>query len=150
MRIKKISGTAILNGNVVDGLEDNSTTNAPSQRAVNEAIATIIESGSNENGSYVKYSDGTMICSKTVTGSSPNSGWWSFCQRTNEKIQVNFPATFKSIESVVATPTDMLGGLFTVMVSTKTTSYFAFTGLRANGTTVTNYSFDYIAFGKWK
>ena len=38
MRIKKVSGTAILNGNVVDSLEDNSTTNAPSQRAVNESI----------------------------------------------------------------------------------------------------------------
>ena len=36
MKIRKVSGTAILKGNVVDGLEDNSTTNAPSQRAVNE------------------------------------------------------------------------------------------------------------------
>lgn len=38
MKIKKISGTAVLDGNVVDSLDDNSTTNAPSQRAVNEAI----------------------------------------------------------------------------------------------------------------
>ena len=38
MKIRKTKGTAILNGNVVDNLEDNSTTNAPSQRAVSEAI----------------------------------------------------------------------------------------------------------------
>lgn len=38
MRIKKVSGTAVLNGNVVDNLTDDSTTNAPSQRAVNEAL----------------------------------------------------------------------------------------------------------------
>lgn len=38
MRIKKTSGTAVLNGNVVDNLTDNSTENAPSQRAVNEAL----------------------------------------------------------------------------------------------------------------
>lgn len=38
MRIKKVSGTAVLNGNVVDNLTDNSTENAPSQRAVNEAL----------------------------------------------------------------------------------------------------------------
>ena len=38
MKIKKISGPAILNGYVVDSLEDNSTTNAPSQRAVNDGI----------------------------------------------------------------------------------------------------------------
>lgn len=34
--IIKVSGTASLTGNVVDSLEENSTTNAPSQRAVNE------------------------------------------------------------------------------------------------------------------
>jgi len=38
MKIKKVSGTAILNGNIVDGLQDDSSTNAPSQRAVNEGI----------------------------------------------------------------------------------------------------------------
>ena len=48
MVIKKVSGTAILNGNVVDGLEDNSTTNAPSQRAVNELKPIILYE--NESG----------------------------------------------------------------------------------------------------
>lgn len=43
MKIKKVSGTAVLTGNVVDSLEDNSSTNAPSQRAVNEAISTLKE-----------------------------------------------------------------------------------------------------------
>ena len=38
MKIKKVSGTSILNGNVIDSLEDNSSTNAPSQRAVNEVL----------------------------------------------------------------------------------------------------------------
>ena len=36
MKIKKVSGTAVLNGNVIDSLADNSTTNAPSQRAVRQ------------------------------------------------------------------------------------------------------------------
>ena len=38
MKIKKVSGTAVLNGNVVDNLTNNSTTNAPSQRAVKELV----------------------------------------------------------------------------------------------------------------
>lgn len=38
MKIKKVSGTVVLDGNIVDSLEDNSSTNAPSQRAVNEAL----------------------------------------------------------------------------------------------------------------
>ena len=35
MKIRKKNGTAVLTGNVVDSLEENSTINAPSQRAVN-------------------------------------------------------------------------------------------------------------------
>lgn len=31
-------------------------------------LNSIYESGSNSNGSYIKYNDGTMICYKTVTG----------------------------------------------------------------------------------
>lgn len=38
MKIRKVYGSAILNGNVVDSLEGNSSTNAPSQRAVNEVL----------------------------------------------------------------------------------------------------------------
>ena len=49
MKIKKVSGTAILNGNVVDSLEGNSSKNAPSQRAVNELKP--IEIYRNESGS---------------------------------------------------------------------------------------------------
>lgn len=33
---------------------------------MNNQFATIIESGSNDNGSYIKYSDGTMICYHTI------------------------------------------------------------------------------------
>ncbi|KAF0174090.1 MAG: hypothetical protein FD162_1325 [Rhodobacteraceae bacterium] len=33
----------------------------------------VIERGSNANGEYVKFADGTMICSKTITGQGPIS-----------------------------------------------------------------------------
>ena len=54
--IIKVSGTAVLTGNVVDNLDDNSTTNAPSQKAVNNAISATsklikeytVESASNQ------------------------------------------------------------------------------------------------------
>ena len=39
--IIKVSGTAILNGNVVDNLTENSTTNSPSQNAVNQGLISI-------------------------------------------------------------------------------------------------------------
>ncbi len=37
-KLKKVSGTAVLQGNVVDSLESNSTENAPSIKAVNDAF----------------------------------------------------------------------------------------------------------------
>lgn len=36
---------------------------------LNIKIGSIIESGTNENGSYVKFSDGTMICTKSYSSS---------------------------------------------------------------------------------
>lgn len=47
--IIKVTGTAILNGNVIDSLSEDSSTNAPSQRAVNEKIKEL-SSGGNSNG----------------------------------------------------------------------------------------------------
>lgn len=41
MRIKKVSGTAVLQGNIVDSLNSNSSLNAPSIRAVNEGLGNI-------------------------------------------------------------------------------------------------------------
>ena len=41
------------------------------QTNIENAInAIIVESGSNANGSYIKWSDGTMICRKKVTGTA--------------------------------------------------------------------------------
>ena len=37
------------------------------QTNVENAINGVVESGSNNNGSWIKYSDGTMICRKSVS-----------------------------------------------------------------------------------
>lgn len=41
-----------------------------SNLATKEELSNVVESGSNSNGSYIKYSDGTMICYKTVEGTA--------------------------------------------------------------------------------
>lgn len=51
--IIKVTGTAILKGNVVDSLEDNSTTNAPSQRAVHETIGDLSQLNTGNKSSLV-------------------------------------------------------------------------------------------------
>lgn len=47
MKIKKVSNTSILTGNVVDNLDGNSTINAPSIRAVNEIKGKILWTNTN-------------------------------------------------------------------------------------------------------
>ena len=149
MKIKKTYGTAILNGNVVDSLEDNSTTNAPSQRAVNEALSTIAETGSTGNGSYIKFSDGTMICSALVTGTSNLSDYWGQFKRTNENIPVTFPVPFVNTPIVVATGV-AYEGVVSVLIGDRLKDQFKFTALKPNANTGTNYAFLYHAVGKWK
>lgn len=51
--IIKVTGTAILKGNVVDSLEDNSTTNAPSQRVVKETIGNLEQLQTTDKNSVV-------------------------------------------------------------------------------------------------
>lgn len=50
------------------------------EEAIDEAVGKFIESGSNSNGGYIKFSDGTMICTKRkVFGSTPiRNTWGSF------------------------------------------------------------------------
>ena len=40
------------------------------KKYVDDSINGIVESGSNENGNWIKYSDGTMICTKKHTGTA--------------------------------------------------------------------------------
>ena len=150
--IIKVTGTAILKGNVVDSLEDNSTTNAPSQRAVNDAIANIVEIVDNSNGTAIKYDNGIMICYGKYDGTSGTlQGYFDQFKRTSEDMKVTFPAQFLEEPRITITP--FYGSyVFSVMINSVNTNQFGFTGLKANSvpTSNTSVSINYTAIGKWK
>ena len=56
------------------GLLNNLTT--PNKNNLVGAINSVVESGSNANGSWIKFSDGTMICTKKVTGQVNIAATW--------------------------------------------------------------------------
>lgn len=64
--LKKVSASQLISneGTIIDSMMsgDDQHINAPSIDAVKNYVSGIVESGSNENGAYVKYADGTMIC----------------------------------------------------------------------------------------
>lgn len=79
MRIKKISGTAVLQGNIVDSLNSNSSLNAPSIRAVNEGLGNI-------KGKilWTNPNPTNEFASQTITLSSDDYDylWWIFYNST--------------------------------------------------------------------
>ena len=56
------------------GLLNNLTT--PNKNNLVSAINSVVESGTNSNGNWIKYADGTMICTKKVTGQANITSNW--------------------------------------------------------------------------
>lgn len=110
----------------------------------------IIASGSNTNGNYTKFSDGTMICYKSVTVTAAiNNAWGSVYETSNSVSFGNFPETFISAPIVTVEPTGTgcwVEGLNDTNTTQVGNSYLA----RAVDTSSRNYSFNIIAIGRWK
>ena len=112
-------------------------------------IKDIVDSGSNSNGSYIRFSDGTMICSKKAFISR------SFENNTGIREAWEFPATF--IQDAIVIPNATAPGTSEVLPSR---IHAKFTGSGATssaqistqntfGITLT-ISVDVVAIGRWK
>lgn len=117
-------------------------------------LSNVFDSGTNTNGSWIKYSDGTMICagkknSGTITWSSDSNHYLK-----SDLTYDDFPQTFisqpivtKTIESVspVYRYMGIIGG--SAPTTTNPGTYNLITYWNASGTSVIA---SYIAIGKWK
>lgn len=66
-------------------------------KAITQGGKPIVESGSNSNGSYVKYADGTMICYKDIwVNSDITNSWGNLYESTSAVSFGNWPQTFIS------------------------------------------------------
>ena len=83
IQINEVSGTDNINfsfksENSIDtkigDLTQLNTTNK--SNLVGAINSTIIETGTNNNGTYIKYADGTMICTKKITGQAKITSTW--------------------------------------------------------------------------
>lgn len=137
--IIKVKMGSSLEGQVTD-MYSQSTTDAYSCNYVNG----IIESGSNANGNYVKYADGTAI----VWGKESIS----FNATATTYNTINLPITFKNTNYIV---TESISQLFnyhtsiTLHPGTRTTTTCQIGGWNDFSNTVNGY-IDYIIIGKWK
>ena len=120
------------------------------QTNVENAINGVVESGSNDNGSWIKYSDGTMICYKSTGEIDMNiTTSWGSLYEGNISVG-NFPAEFIETPTISVTPfgSGMLieqGG-----IDASKTSWGNITGVRSNSAENVKARFHLMAIGKWK
>lgn len=115
-------------------------------------IGSEIESGSNENGSYIKFADGTMICYGLAIINNPSfNDYYGFFKLTNESVQT-LPQEFINNNYKLLVTSNVFG-YFSGIVSNKLTSSFQFYGCTHKQTSEYNPGngyFNYIAIGRWK
>lgn len=142
-KINFVNGTApALNATNLNQMQDN----------IENAVNGIIESGSNSNGEYIKFADGTMICTKKVTGKASITSKWGELYDTGDtpldlgdwaipflsfpRISIQFiGANGQWVESFPVTPSKTSAGKITIASATSKT---------------VNCYYDIIAIGKWK
>ena len=106
-----------------------------------EYINGLIESGSNTNGSYIKFPDGTMICNGTKYFANTSDAW---------QVQT-FPVSFIAEPNVIATLNTGIGQSSTVAaakVSKIATNQCEICLISPSGYGTGNA--EWIAIGKWK
>ena len=115
-----------------------------------------IESGSNANGNWIKYSDGTMICYREVTGSKNiNTQWGSSLYYADITTEYTFAQEFISPPSVQLTvsptsSTTFWQGYGDEVPIVTTTSYKNFALIRPTSVSGVGYRVKIFAIGKWK
>jgi len=101
----------------------------------------IIERGSNANGEFVKYADGTLIC----------MGEYKSENSTSQNPDTNFPvAFFNNNYRVTMTPISNANRSVVILSNEKTTSRFkAQTWITESSVNASGNDGDYLAIGRW-
>lgn len=142
--------------NVVNTNDDNmgllSNLTTPNKNNLVGAINSIVESGSNANGSYIKYFDGTMICTKKIqfTNVVIKNVWGSVYETASTFNFGDYAQEFIETPNVSITLADgstCFCESFSERTKTSIGSTWLWKPAIEEGGTMT---FDIIAIGKWK
>lgn len=131
----------------MDSSYGTSTTNGYTQQYING----IVESGSNSNGNWIKYIDGTMICTKKVSQSVAVTTAWGSMYEGGPVALGNFAQTFIDVPTVNITiqNSGTLGGIVELITGITTQSAGSTYVTRGTSNTTT-YTFHITAIGRWK
>lgn len=138
-----------LQDNIEDSMKSEQTTSDTDTYSCNY-INSIIETGTNSDGSWIKYKDGTMICYITKEYNNINviNEWGSVYE--SDRIQLgNFPQQFINTPTVTA---NCVGGstVFLESLSPTNTSIGETWFMRPVSQSNISPKISFIAIGKWK
>lgn len=127
---------------IEDGIYDNSV-----------AISNIIESGSNSNGSWIKYSDGTMIITQKYTSSKITVVDMGSLKRVGLDTPPDFPLSFIEPPNVQITLHHcwlawLMGAEFTPSTTNATTNLIPVAS--AEQRNLDDVEIHILAIGRWK
>ncbi len=108
----------------------------------------VIERGSNANGEYVKFADGTMICTGVYTASNYSSTAYGQVFSTVVD-NIPFPATFIAAPSVTCDPKYLSGYRLWSPVHAPNKTYFGAYVFSYNAFSAVTFDLFFIAIGRW-
>lgn len=114
-------------------------------------LGNIVESGTNANGTYIKYDGGIMICFKTITitGVNINNSWGALYE--SGAIQLgDFAQTFSKRPTIIVENSDGQGCWLELYDNMSPTSAGRCFVASAVSSTNKNLTFEIIAFGEWE
>ena len=115
-------------------------------------LANIVESGSNANGNWVKYPDGTMICygTRSFTNLRINTAFGSVYETTTKINFGTFPQTFYARPNVFIQQYDGAMASLEALNDTNTTNIGQAFVWRPTSSTAASPSYYWTAVGRWK
>ena len=152
-------GNAWFAGDVYTGSTSGKNKDNGSKKLATEEFVTnlvgIVESGSNANGSWTKWADGTMIINKTVLGTANITNAWGSLYISADINLGDFPVAFIEMPTIVVSPQTQTGTQY-MLIGQGGSGYGTETSagnvalVRPNSRTDVAYRLEVIAKGKWK
>lgn len=118
------------------------------------AINSIVESGSNSNGNWIKYADGTMICTRSIDKEmSCNNSWGSLFYGYDSTVY-NFAQEFITSPLLYLFAYQRLQSSFWLSnyynTIITTTGFHNYAIMRATSANNVAYTLNVLAIGRWK
>ena len=148
MRIKKVTQTTPTPAQIINSYSE-STTDGYSANYINNV--GIVESGSNANGHYIKFGDGTMICSQQFSLTTTITNSWGNLYSCSAQTPPNYPVTFTEVYSKNICVSEGKSALVISWQGGTLSNFGQFVLLRsASSSNNDTYIVNITTIGKWK